>query len=237
MMAVIREQQEELGALKEELGALKQFVGMMPHSSPMPPTSPSPSLPAPPAPPGHNYRYIEGVRYSMYTETTASDGLEWSLVFAYYHIGGQNNLLVPGAFPTSPTQGYSHMVLASIGVNETEVDAVRFYCHTARHSRKIHFKTSMAGAIKMAVTNSRSAQSDWTSGFTAYPDHSGYLPAATVVGNTLDAFPFSKHSNYHFGTHPTGSACYGCPRGRWECDDYANNRYYTTLHQVWVHFK
>ena len=174
----------------------------------------------------------------MYTETTASDGLEWSLIFAYYHIGGQNNALVPGVFPTSSTQGYSHMVLDSIGVNASEIDAVRFYCHKSMHSRKIHFKTSTAGAILTVVTNTAhgcdswhcpSSASDWNSGFTPYPDHNAYLPAATGSSATLDNAPFFKTSQYHFYTYP--------PQRRWECDDYANNEYYTTLHQAWVHFK
>ena len=162
------------------------------------------------------------------------------LLWSYSHTGGQNNALVEGTIPTSPTAGYSHALLNSFkddqGRSIMKAKRTRFYCQTSSHSRKMHFYTSDAVVNQMAydgndVSNTASL---WTTGYTTLSEHTAYLPAVTNAGYTGVSdgfwnFPFYNGLSGRWGT-------WGIRGGgnRWECDDYVGNDVETTLHQVWV---
>ena len=170
-----------------------------------------------------------GTSYQVYCDLS-TDGGGWMLTYAYSHIGGQNNALVEGTIPTDPNNGYSHVNVDHFsGWAEADVEDVRFYCHTAYHSRVIHFKTSNSFQAGAAWDGSTSGNSVgyWTSGYTPLPGHSAHLPGAAnyVRSNGLTDHPFFLSSMYHWQIR-SGT--------RWECDDYANSYQHTTLHQVWV---
>ena len=174
-----------------------------------------------------------GTSYQVYCDLS-TDGGGWMLMYAYNHIGGQNNALVEGTVPTDPNNGYSHVnVNHFTGWAEADIEDVRFYCHTSAHNRVIHFKTSNnfhAGAAWDGSSSGNSA-GYWSSGYTGLPGHSAYLPAATTSvysGSNYGFwnFPFYKGGTYHWGIRGGGS--------RWECEDDPGSYQRTTLHQVWV---
>ena len=111
---------------------------------------------------------------------------------------------------------------------------MRFYCQTSLHARKIHAIFESAGAVAYMKGQASTRVSDWTS-FTALPDHTANLPAATAnvdltipLNSRLAFEPFFKQFNYHWNiaASPTFQ--------RFECDDWANGPANATLHQVWV---
>ena len=159
------------------------------------------------------------------------------LLLSYSHIGGQNNALVQGTIPTSPTAGYSHVLLSSFkdgqGNSVFKAKRTRFYCQTSAHGRKMHFYTSDGVVNQMAYDGNdlSNTASRWTTGFTTLSGHTAYLPASTNAGFTgvsdgLWNFPFYNGGTYHWGIRGVGN--------RWECDDFVGSEVQTTLHQVWV---
>ena len=156
-----------------------------------------------------------------------SDG--WILLFAYKHVGGENKALVQGTAPTSPTEGYSHVWLSDIGLTASDVDSVRFYCHTSGHSRKMHFSTSDATIKSFLIDGSTTGNtaSLWTSGTNKFSDHTANLPdvSSHAFSTILTEFPFYKGGTYHWAIK--GSDV------RFECDDYPGNHAKSTLHQIW----
>jgi len=87
-----------------------------------------------------------------------NEGGGWMLFFSYNHIGGQNNALVLGTLPTSPTStgpaGYSHINLQDLGYTTAHIDQVRFYCQTDNHERRMHFSTSNSFQKGVSITGS-----------------------------------------------------------------------------------
>ena len=156
-----------------------------------------------------------------------SDG--WILLLAYKHVGGENKALDEGTAPTSPTEGYSHVWLNDLGLTASDVDSVRFYCHTSGHSRKMHFSTSDATIKSFLIDGSTTgnAFSLWTSGTNKFSDHTAYLPDASssVWSTTLTEFSFYKSGNYHWAIKGDNS--------RFECDDGQGDYAESTLHQIW----
>jgi hypothetical protein len=176
--------------------------------------------------------YNIGPVYKVYCDPITAGG-PWMLTYAYNHIGGQNNALVSGTIPISPTAGYSHVDVNTFVDSKAnkvfKVNKVRFFCQTAFHARKIHFYTPNAIVNQMAFDggNTGDVPSIWTSGFTTYADHTAYLPASTtnVVG-PLYNFPFYSSTYGTWGIRGFDT--------RWECDDYSNGYAYTSLFQIWV---
>ena len=157
-----------------------------------------------------------------------SDG--WILLLAYKHVGGENKALVQGTAPTFPTEGYSHVWLNDLGLTASDVDSVRFYCHTSGHSRKMHFSTSDATIKSFLIDGSTTgnAVSLWTSGTNKFSDHTAYLPDASIYASgtaSLTDHPFYKGATYHWIIKGSAS--------RFECDDYTGNYAQSTLHQIW----
>ena len=155
-----------------------------------------------------------------------SDG--WILLLAYKHVGGENKALVQGTAPTSPTEGYSHVWLNDLGLTASDVDSVRFYCHTSGHSRKMHFSTSDATIKSFLIDGNTTGNkvSLWTSGTNKFSDHTANLPDATThTYTTLTNHPFFKGGTYHWIIKGSAS--------RFECDDYPGGYAESTLHQIW----
>ena len=192
-----------------------------------PPLSPPPSLspPPPPSPPPSPAIYINGIQIFQ-----DSDG--WILLLAYNHVGGENNELVSGKAPLSPTESYSHIWLNDLSLTADDVDSVRFYCTSSGHSRVVHFETSNIWAKSALVTGTATGNklSYWTSGTTKFSDHTGVTPdLSNEFWNSLIEYPFYKASENHWAIRGDGS--------RWECDDApyqtgARDRF-TTVHQIW----
>ena len=137
------------------------------------------------------------------------------LLWAYSHTANQNNALVEGTIPVSPTTGYSHVLLNTFkdgsGNSVFYAKKTRFYCQTSAHSRKIDFYTTDSVVNQMAFDgNDRSnTASRWNEGFTLLASHTGYLPAAIISGFTgsMDAFwnfPFLKDNSYHWAIRGLG---------------------------------
>ena len=161
------------------------------------------------------------------------------LMLAYDHAAGDNNALDSSALPTDPTGGYSHRYLDGLGFT---VNEVRFYCETSNlGGRKIHFKTTNADVRNVALTGNLQTPSNqitwWTDPgeTTSYADASSLSPAGLPFGTDnvdrrndggFTEFPFFRGSAYHWGIRGRGN--------RWECNDYALNPNFDTLHQVWI---
>ena len=165
-------------------------------------------------------------------ETMYEDDDGWLLLLAYNHVGGENNELVPGTAPQSPTESYSHIWLNDLSLTADDVDSVRFYCTSSGHSRVVHFETSNIWAKSALVTGTATGNkvSYWTSGTTKFSDHTGVTPdLSNEFWNSLIEYPFYKASENHWAIRGDGS--------RWECDDApyqtgAHDRF-TTVHQIW----
>ena len=165
-------------------------------------------------------------------ETMYEDDDGWLLLLAYNHVGGENNELVPGTAPQSPTESYSHIWLNDLSLTADDVDSVRFYCTSSGHSRVVHFETSNIWAKSALVTGTATGNklSYWTSGTTKFSDHTGVTPdLSNVAYDSLIEYPFFKASENHWAIRGDGS--------RWECDDApyqtgAHDRF-TTVHQIW----
>ena len=165
-------------------------------------------------------------------ETMYEDDDGWLLLLAYNHVGGENNELVPGTAPQSPTESYSHIWLNDLSLTADDVDSIRFYCTSSGHSRVVHFETSNIWAKSALVTGTATGNklSYWTSGTTKFSDHTGVTPdLSNEFWNSLIEYPFYKASENHWAIRGDGS--------RWECDDApyqtgAHDRF-TTVHQIW----
>ena len=108
----------------------------------------------------------------------------WSLLLAYNHVGGEKEDLVPGVAPQSPT-GYSHIWLDDIGLTADDVEAVRFYCTSALHSRVAHWSTD-ALIAKQSIINGIlgpfTGYTSWSTGTTKFSDHTADIPDAINDG-------------------------------------------------------
>jgi hypothetical protein len=81
------------------------------------------------------------------------------LTYSYRHLAGQSNPqpVLSSNPPTDPNNGYSHVNLNSIpGFNNAAfLQAVRFTCTTAAHSRKVNmYYTSNSNANEGVMTGS-----------------------------------------------------------------------------------
>jgi len=204
-----------------------------------------------------------GPIYKVYCDIDTANG-GWMLLWSYAHIAGFNNPLQEGTIPTSPTKGYSNVLLNSfLDVNGQPVftaSSVRFYCHSSLTSRVMSFTTTdtvIRGIVYDGISTANTP-SDWTSGYTLLSDHTAYLPAATTSvsadsTSSLWSSPFYAQSTtsictcYNYWYYWYGYCCgYGTSynplyywniRGsgnRFECDDYSNDASQGTLHQIWV---
>ncbi|AWH86559.1 hypothetical protein HYN59_16235 [Flavobacterium album] len=179
-----------------------------------------------------------------------TDGGGWTLVANYLHKGGTTPALVvkSTSFPLlgSSTLGtdesasattWGHCSSAMFNAVNFSFTSVRFYGKTSLHTRVIHFKTSLAGAITYMKTGLGSMTGLATS-FTALSGHTAFLPAASdsyysnYGDNSITSFPFWKGSTYHWGI--VGTLSSNGLTNRWEVDDYANSAANSTYHQIWV---
>jgi hypothetical protein len=164
-----------------------------------------------------------------------TDGGGWMLFFAYNHKGGENGALDQSVLPTDPKAGYSHMDLKDTGYDLADIEAVRFYCDTSAHNKKMHFTTRNSKVKEIAYTGSQvgNTVASWTTDFTPLASHSANLPAATTnspTGNSrgLHNFPFFSANKYYWAARGGGNG------NRWECDARLANRSQDTLHNIWV---
>jgi hypothetical protein len=166
--------------------------------------------------------------------TTSGGG--WTLALAYNHPAGGVAPLVSGTAPLDPIGGYSQFSASQLAA--FPFSEARFYCQTSLHARRIHVIFAAPAAISYLKATGANAVSNWTS-FSALPDHSANLPAATSAADStatpdwhMDEQPFFVPYTYHWNilpgvVGPTGD-------NRFECDDYAGGPAYATLHQIWV---
>ena len=176
-----------------------------------------------------------------------SDG--WILLLAYNHVGGENNELVPGTAPQSPTESYSHVWLNDLGLTANDVEAVRFYCKTSEHDRIVHFSTELAYTKQTIVygTLESNSASYWNTGTTKFADHTGQSPDSVndywgwgggqppescgspsrATCTTYFSYPFYKWGSPHNLWH-IGSGNYLC-----DDDNISDGISQTTTHQIW----
>jgi len=207
-------------------------------SPPFPPPLPSP----PPSPPPSPAIYINGTQIFQ-----DSDG--WILLLAYNHVGGENNELVSGKAPLSPTESYSHVWLNDLGLTANDVEAVRFYCKTSEHDRIVHFSTELAYTKQTIVygTLESNSASYWNTGTTKFADHTGQSPDSVndywgwgggqppascgspsrATCTTYFSYPFYKWGSPHNLWH-IGSGNYLC-----DDDNISDGISQTTTHQIW----
>jgi len=157
------------------------------------------------------------------------DGGGWMLLYSYSRDENTYLALDGSHLPTSPTTGYSHWHLGpALGYTSADdVDDVRLYCSTSRHSRVVHFKTSNYHVREVAVSGSHGSgniPANWNTGWTALSDHSATLPADAIDATSSGAFydhPFAGN-NGSWSLNSTGG----------ECDDFGGAGAYSF--QVWV---
>ena len=138
-----------------------------------------------------------------------------------------------GVVPESPTEGFSHVWPGThLGLTASDITEVRFYCHTSKHNRVIHFSTNnewVRNRILVGGSFSGNSPSHWNSGTTKLEGHTGILPDATTGdsgSNIIGEFPFIGSNYHHWTIRGQGT--------RWECDDLYPAGSHTTLHQVWI---
>jgi hypothetical protein len=165
-----------------------------------------------------------------------TEGGGWMLFFSYNHIGGENELINGNVLPTSATDGYSYQNLDKTGYSLVDIEALRFYCHTSGHGRKIHFSTNNAKIKEIGHTGNSIGNTPaiWTNveTTTLLGGHTGILPLTTEIETKqsndggLHSFPFYKDGTSHWGVRGGGD--------RWECDNYPDDRSKDTLHNIWA---
>ena len=126
----------------------------------------------------------------------------------------------------------STSLLSRFGISE-----LRFYCESGRHSRIIHFTTSLQGAIDY-VQSGQGSMDGIQNSHTPMSDHTGYLPAAGGeffenegdLAMTRVPFHDGGNDNWHWLLDfPGGSGI------RWECDDWDSHPGADeTLHRIWM---
>ena len=140
-----------------------------------------------------------------------------------------------GVFPESPTEGFSHVWPGThLGLTADDIAEVRFYCHSSRHNRVMHFSMNNDWIKTAILTGSVSSNSVsyWTSGTTKLDGHTANLPdSATHVWTSVAYSLLAPFYQYGVGTwrlrDPVDSS-------KWECDDVSQTTAHTTLHQVWI---
>lgn len=178
---------------------------------------------------------------SVYCDQT-TDGGGWMLTYAYNHVAGQNNALVPGTIPTDPSSDYSHVdvndIYSSVGYIGVEgmVLDVRFYCTSDLHARVMHFKTSHAFHVGAAWDGDMTGNSHtyWTTGFTTLAGHTANLPATTDGGSISSTAGFTDYAFYDSPSYHWSLRGGGASGSRWECDDNAGGPGQNTQHLVYV---
>lgn len=178
-----------------------------------------------------------------------TDGGGWTLIANYLHKSGTTPAVVVKStsfpLPGSTTLGTDESASAttwghcsSAMLNAINFTSARFYGKTSGHSRILHFKTSLAGAISYMKTGTGSMTGLANSAnYTLLSGHTAVLPAgidnyySNYGNNSITTFPFWKSGANHWGigaTDVNGSA------NRWEMDDYPNGPANSTYHQIWV---
>lgn len=162
-----------------------------------------------------------------------TDGGGWTLVLAYQHIASENEPLVSGELPTSPSVGYSHASSEQLAEIRVGATAARFHCSSSGHDRDLHFRIDVPEVLDY-LANIAGANDPvwWQAEHTALAGHTAALPATTnnAFANTapqdrLILFPFYALGASHWAVRASGI--------RWECDDFAGGAQNDTLHQVW----
>lgn len=169
----------------------------------------------------------------------STDGGGWMLTYAYNHVGGENNALVEGTFPTDPETGYSHAHLGAapiIGFDQSTYKETRFFCTGAYTGRVMHFKTDNSFQVGVAFSGSTigNTVAEWTTGYTLLDAHSASLPATidrvwAGGSNGFWNFPLYDWGSSHWAIRGNGN--------RWECDDHPDDAIgylYDTQHLVYV---
>ena len=163
----------------------------------------------------------------------------WILLLAYKHTAGENNELVFGIAPTSPTEGYSHIWIEDLGLVASDVDSVRFFCTSSSHSRVMHFSVNNDWIKSAIVTGSASGNSIlyWTSGTMKFSDHTANIPdKANAIFSESDLLKFPFYYNDSPNSLLYGIRAYG---HRFACDDYPTfngdrtGYQYNNLFQIW----
>ena len=180
----------------------------------------------------------------------------WVLVLNYVRAAGQQDLLDPSALPLNPHNGYSHRLLAELGIEPSEVVATRWYCTSSRHERTLHFRSTSQALIDLVVTGASSLLdvSECTDNTTTtlYADHSATLPfgathssrgAARVTGGLMALWhgitgllrAWGHVILWGDGIHAWSMPSASSPEAGWECDESAHGQSaHATTHRVWV---
>ena len=189
--------------------------------------TPSPPPPAPPA----GFRTVN-------ERVLVQDLDGWLLMAAYNHQANTNPSLVEGTTPSSATEGFSHIWPGThLGLIASDIAEVRFYCHSSRHNRVMHFSMNNDWIKTAILTGSVSGNSKsyWTSGTTKLDGHTANLPDSLTHINTGSGYNLLDAPIYQYGAGAWRLRDFGHGTTmNWECDDHPISTAQTTLHQVWI---
>eukprot|EP00667_Euglena_gracilis_P010733 EG_transcript_10936 len=163
----------------------------------------------------------------------ATDGGGWTLVLAYAREPARDADLDASHWPLDPL-GYSHAFhWTAHDLHVQFATEAWFYCHSAAHPRKVHFKVQHPGILRAVMANGGYAclTEDWRDRAQPLDGHTAHLPQeADSCWNGVLHHPFFKGHRFHWNIRfqPQGADAF-----RWECDDLSGGDA-ATVHQIWV---
>jgi len=133
-----------------------------------------------------------------------TDGGRWLLLVSCSHAAGSTKPVKNNSLPTE-VFGYSDMTVRQLGnklgrsFTVDDIAEVRFYAHTSKHNRVIHFKSGSRAYRQLVLTgdNRQFGANDAKADVTMFAHHTAKLPkAARDMGHRVQKGGLRNHPFY-----------------------------------------